>query len=1132
MIMPLNPLSAAPRPASAAVSGRPGRFPLLSTAVALVSLCVPSLSAEIVQSDLCVYGATSGGVAAAVQAARMGKSVVVVEPGRHVGGMTSGGLGMTDTGNTGTIGGVSREFYRRVGQYYGAAESFRFEPHVAEAVFKAMLKEQNIPVYYQQTLSAVVKEGRRITEMSTSAGVQFRAKMFLDTTYEGDLLAAAGVRYTVGREATNTFAETLNGIRPSTPSHQFLLGVDPYVVPGDSASGLLPLIQSEPPGAPGQGDSRVQAYNFRLCLTQVETNKLPVAPPPGYDPARFELLGRYIQARVAAGHTFGLDSFLKIDSMPNGKTDINNNGAISTDYIGMSYTYPTNTPAQRALIWTDHENYIRGLLTFLGADARVPAAIRASMQSWGLCRDEFQDTGGWPHQMYVREARRMVSDYIITQADCDALRVPTDSVGLASYNMDSHNCQRHVVSNCATNEGDVQRAPAGPFPISYRAIVPSTNDCENLFATFCLSGTHIAFSSCRMEPVFMITSQSAAAAAAIAIDDNVPVQNVSYAKLRLHMVAAGQVLTWGSAAVVSTNSIVLDSEMTTNAVTLSGSWTASSANPGYNGINYMHDANTGKGTKSVRYTPNLPAAGRYTVSLKWPQNANRATNVPITVTFSGGATNIPLNQRATGNAWIAIGTFPFEAGNAGNVLLATTGTESGYVIADGVMWAPAAEALQASVEVISPDSVASEDGANPALFALVRTGDASNALTVNYTLSGTATPGVDYPAASGSLLIPPGQAMATVTIDPVADTLAEGDESVVITLAPGAGYSIGACSNASAVIHDGGYGLWCASQFDAAQLALPAVSGPAADPDADGQLNLLEFFQGTNPTNATPGTALSLAPVSGGWTLDWLRNPAASGLFTRVETSADLAAWSPAPFDSQFPLVTESAEGQRLSFPIPSGAAPAAREFFRVAVSPTMLPLLTNDAICFFSFDTSVDGSNSFIDTPTAAYGFRPLPVISRTGTVLADAGGAASYTDFTGVTWLGSGGAATPGHSLTFNNGSANNSLSLSFSTLGLGQIRLRMDIRSAAQAGGVAPAAFTSMTYDIGSGPQPVPGATLAVTADNAFHEWTADFSSLPAINNQRKVTLTWTVKTLQMTPAESFRMDNLQLTASPFM
>jgi len=1105
----------------------PGLFALLI----MTALSAPwgARAAEVIESDVCIYGGTSGGVIAAVQAARMGKSAVIAEFGRHVGGLSSGGLGRTDTGNIGSIGGLSREFYRRVGKSYGQGETFNFEPHVAEQVFQTMLAEANVPVHFEQRLASVTKVGERITEITMENGNVFRAKMFLDTTYEGDLLAMAGVSFTVGRESTNTYGETLNGIRPNTPAHQFVVPVDPYVVPGDAGSGLLPFIQPGDGGTPGDGDSRVQAYNFRLCLTQNPTNRIPIAPPPGYDAAQYELLGRYVQARVAAGHSLTLGNFLSIGTLPNGKTDMNNNGAFSTDFIGMSYTYPTNTYAARATIVQEHENYIRGFLTFLATDPRVPETVRTNMQSWGLAADEFQDTGGWPHSMYVREARRMVSDYVMIQANAEGLRVAPDSIALASYNMDSHNVQRIVSSSgSVTNEGDVQRAPAGPFPISYRSIVPRVGECENLFATFALSGSHIAFSSARMEPVFMMTSQSAATAAAFAIDDNVAVQNVPYGKLRLQLLADRQILEWAAAG-GGTNSIIVDNENPTG-VSIVGSWTPSTGAPGYNGTNFLHDGNAGKGSKSVRFTPNLPQAGNYTVYLRWTANANRANNTPVTLTYSGGVTNYALNQQLNGGVWNLLGTFPFAAGTSGNLLTENAGT-SGFVIADAAMWVLQTPPEPPRVEVIASDALADEDGFNPARFTIVRSGDNSAALTVNFSVTGTATPGVDYVQPSGTLLMPAGQSVMPLTIAPLADSLFESDETIVLTLQTNTGYDLGTYTNAGAVLRDGGFGAWRGANFTEAELADAGVSGANADPDGDGLRNLLEFFHGSNPKAGNLAPRLKLVPDLNGWHIDWQRHADAASLYLRLEGSLDLVSWTPAPFAAQLPFVTTTGAQQSLRFALGDPLTNAAYTFYRVAVSEAPLALTTNEAHFFFSFDTQADGLGLFTDSVTASTGFAGTPSVERLATVTdaANAGAAASFTDFTGTTWLGSGSSTTPGHSLTFNPGSVGNQFSVTFPTIGLRNVRVRFDVRSATQ-GGTPPTSFTSFTYDAGGGPVSMPGANLNFVANNAFQSWSADLSAIAELENRPSVTLRWTFEDLSASPLESMRIDNLQVSASP--
>ena len=516
----------------------------LFCALLIVSLKFAVIAAEKVDSDICVYGGTAAGVIAAVQAVRMGKTVVLLEFGRPLGGMSSGGLSQPDIGNTASIVGPSREFYTRMGQHYGTNEAWKLEPSVAENIFNDFVRESKIPVYFEQHLSSVKKKGARITEIKMENGNIFRAKEFIDTTYEGDLMAMAKVSYHVGREANSVYGETLNGIREQTPKHQFLVPVDPYKIPGNPKSGLIPFIQKDDLGTPGDGDRTVQAYNFRMCITQVKTNQLPIAPPSDYDASRYELLARYLEARIATGYKPRLEDVMHIQAMPNGKTDINNNGGFSTDFIGGNYDYPDANYKKRAKIWKEHENYMRGMFHFLATNPRVPGYMREEMQSWGLCKDEFKDTGGWPHQLYVREARRMISDYVMTESDCRAKRIAEDSIGLAAYNMDSHNCRRIVRNGHVENEGDVQVAPSKPYPISYRALVPKQSQCDNLFVPVCLSSSHIAYGSIRMEPVFMLLAQSSATAAAHAIEENVAVQKIDYAKLRERLLADKQILEW------------------------------------------------------------------------------------------------------------------------------------------------------------------------------------------------------------------------------------------------------------------------------------------------------------------------------------------------------------------------------------------------------------------------------------------------------------------------------------------------------------------------------------------------------------------------------------------------------------
>ena len=495
--------------------------------------------------DVVVYGQTSAGVMAAVQAKRMGKTVIVVGPDKHLGGLSSGGLGQTDIGNKRVIGGLAREFYQRLGKHYGKPEMWTFEPHVAEKIFEDFVAEHKITVHRDEWLvrtpgrGVEMKDGR-IVSITMLSGKSYRGRMFIDATYEGDLMAAAGVSYTFGREANSQYGETLNGVATRHAiHHQFSKPVDPYVRPGDSSSGLLPGVLQGGPGPEGSADKRIQAYCFRMCLTDVEANRIPFAKPEGYDPMRYELLLRTI---LAGANQYG-DTYFTESRMPNGKTDSNNKGPFSTDNIGMNYDYPEGDYATRKQIIKEHEIYQKGFMWFLVNDPRVPERLRETLGRWGLPKDEFKDNGHWPHQLYIREARRMVGLYVMTELNCTGKTKIDNSIGMGAYTMDSHHVQRYVDdSGHVRNEGDVEVGGFGPYPISYGSIVPKRGECSNLLVPVCLSATHIAFGSIRMEPVFMVLGQSAATAAIQAIDANCAVQDVDYATLRARLLADKQVL--------------------------------------------------------------------------------------------------------------------------------------------------------------------------------------------------------------------------------------------------------------------------------------------------------------------------------------------------------------------------------------------------------------------------------------------------------------------------------------------------------------------------------------------------------------------------------------------------------------
>jgi FAD dependent oxidoreductase len=488
-----------------------------------------------ITTDICIYGGTSAAVIAAYSAARLGKKVILLSPTSHLGGLSSGGLGNTDIGNKIAITGMARDFYRRIGLHYGKTEQWIFEPHVAEAIFKQYIEEAGIPVLYQQLLISVLKKGTVIQEIQTAhtadqknTDYKIYAREFIDCSYEGDLMAKANVSFTIGRESNQQYHESFNGVQ-QRDKHQFPDGVDPYTIPGNPASGLLWGIHSEILATEGSADKKVQAYNFRICLTDNPENRMEITKPARYDSTTFELLLRYIQIKRPKSLE---DGILNFNIMPAGKTDINNNGPFSTDMIGMNYDYANGGETVRKKIIRDHVDYSKGLLYFIGHDQRVPEHLRNEMLKWGYPKDEYIDNDHWSPQIYVRESRRMIGEYIMTEANCTGKLTISDGIGLAAYTMDSHNCDRIVINGMVKNEGDVQVGGFPPYPVSYRSIVPKQNECTNLLVPVCLSASHISYGSIRMEPVFMVLGQSSAVAAVMAIDLHVSIQKIPVTKLK------------------------------------------------------------------------------------------------------------------------------------------------------------------------------------------------------------------------------------------------------------------------------------------------------------------------------------------------------------------------------------------------------------------------------------------------------------------------------------------------------------------------------------------------------------------------------------------------------------------------
>ncbi|HEU5116427.1 MAG TPA: FAD-dependent oxidoreductase [Isosphaeraceae bacterium] len=648
-------------------------------------------------ADVVVYGGSAAGVIASVAAAREDQSVILLEPGRHLGGMVSGGLGATDFGKKAAIGGYSLEFFHRVRDHYvetyGAGSpqvrdcdgGYHFEPHVAEAIFKEMLNEADVKVVTEARLDKVEMDGKAVKTISTKDGKTYAAKVFIDASYEGDLMARAGVSYTVGREGRDQYGEKLAGVQQRSPAHQWPVPVSAT----DSDGNLLPCVQPGPPDEAGTGDKKVQAYNYRLCMTQVPENRFPFPKPEGYDPARYELLARYLAKKP----DLKVGQLMNPVRMPNGKTDTNNNGAFSTDHIGANWDYPEADEKRREEIRKDHVAYVQGFLYFLANDPRVPTKLHEEMNTWGLAKDEFKDTDHWPNQLYVREARRMIGEYVMIEKDIMTDRKKDDSIGLGSYNTDSHHVQRvEMPDGTVLNEGDFQ-VHTQPYAIAYRSLVPKQGECENLLVPLCMSASHVAYGSIRMEPVYMIMGQACGVASALAIENHKAVQDVDTDSLTRKLLEQKAILSpdevpsLGGGQGVDPNTlkgVVVDDDQ----AEAKGEWSVSTSVGPYIGSGYRHDGDQEKGKRQLIFRPKLAKAGKYEVRFFYTPNPNRATNVPVEINGKGIHLIVHVNERK-GKAGepFPLGTFAFEPGSEASVTVVNEGTD-GHVVADAVQFVP------------------------------------------------------------------------------------------------------------------------------------------------------------------------------------------------------------------------------------------------------------------------------------------------------------------------------------------------------------------------------------------------------------------------------------------------------------
>lgn len=613
----------------------------------------------------------------------------MIEPGMRIGGLTTGGLGYTDIGNKYAIKGLSLDFYRKIGQHYGTFEQWIFEPHVAGDILKNYLEKAQVPVLYSYRITSARKINDRIVSIILENSIQpqyksnkkIRGKEFIDCSYEGDLMAAAGVSYTVGREDNSQYNETYDGSQ-LREKHQFPDGVDPYKTPGSPESGLLWGISANKLLPDGMGNKMVQTYNIRVCLSKDPANSMPITQPEDYKPERYELLLRLMEKKPIRH----IEDIMTTSEMPNRKTDINNNGPFSTDMIGMSWQYPEGSYAQRAAIFKAHENYTKGFFYFIGHDPRVPENPRKEMLAYGYPKDEYLNSNHFTTQMYVREARRMLGAYVMTQANCQGKALVNDGIALAAYTMDSHNAERLVVNGMVKNEGDVQIGGFGPYPIAYRSITPKMNECSNLLVPVCLSASHIAYGSIRMEPVFMMLGQSAAVAACMAIDSDSPVQQVNVRTLQKEL--KNNPLADGSTPEV----LVLNDDSAS--VSVEGDWKRRQNVPGCYGPSLLMADSSIKATDFVRFTPQLKEEGVYDLYTYVVKARGASKYLNFTINNGIEQKDIELNMNdivvkgQTEGQWVPLGKYHFQPGNKGSVTI-TGKNADGAVIADAVLFIPA-----------------------------------------------------------------------------------------------------------------------------------------------------------------------------------------------------------------------------------------------------------------------------------------------------------------------------------------------------------------------------------------------------------------------------------------------------------
>ena len=650
------------------------------------------------QYDVVVYGATAGGVITAIAAANEGASVLLLEPGQHVGGMLTGGLSHTDFGDRAVIGGLAIDFYQKVAEHYGTDLYFWRgpEPKVGEQILRDWLRKSGVEVIYGQRVGEVEKEKTTINRITMLSGKQYQGRIFADATYEGDLLAKAGVSYTVGREGVAQYGESWAGRQPlSAPSHNFLLPVSPFV--DKSRDKLLPLIHKQPLVPVGEADAGVQAYCFRLIMTNNSENRIPITRPEDYDSARYELLRRYMYA-LKPQSLRETQIFHPTINLPNGKAEINSAGAISTNLSdGSNWAYPDADYPLRDSIWQDHISYTRGLLYFTTSDKSLPESVKDEAKEWGFCKDEFADTQYFPHQLYVREARRMRGEYVLTQHDMMSNVRKYDGIGMGSYNMDVRHVQRtyHWVSHFPElapeiiNEGYMS-IPVKPYEIPYRALLPKYEECSNLIVPVCLSSSSLGYSSFRMEPQYMIAGHAAGVAAAMAAAQDQELHKLNTVALQEKLKGQGQIISFDDSPngfFEKDNTVIVDDDMSRFVEKEGPWWVSEDPTVGRHDITFLRVDSEEEAR--VFYQPYLPKTGTYKLYGWWPKLKNAASAVPITLETGNSKKTMTVDQASSGDTWVYLGTFEGTAGRHTVVTISNQNTE-GSVSADAFKfeWQP------------------------------------------------------------------------------------------------------------------------------------------------------------------------------------------------------------------------------------------------------------------------------------------------------------------------------------------------------------------------------------------------------------------------------------------------------------